>query len=104
MDEQMRGGKSSAIHADDAAGYVVPMIERVTKAVHEALSTADIMAYLDMPEDIASIVARAAITSMREPDETMWQAGWAIVPYDVHENALADAWHAMVDAALAEGE
>lgn len=76
------------------------MIERVARAI----CTAD--GYDHTPDEIERCpdLARAAITAMREPDETMWQAGWATVPYDVHENALADAWHAMVDAALAEGE
>ena len=43
-----------------------PLIEACARAVHGALSRANITAYLDMPDDTAEIVARAVIPLVLE--------------------------------------
>lgn len=37
------------------------IVEAVARGVHEALSRANVMAYLDMPSDTADVVARAIL-------------------------------------------
>ena len=44
------------------------MVERVGKAVHEKLSRQGVIAYLNMPDDTAEVVARAAIAAMGSAD------------------------------------
>lgn len=52
------------------------------------------------PEDQKEVVRyrmRAAILSLRDPTEAMCEEGWKQLP-----DSIADAWRAMIDAALAE--
>jgi hypothetical protein len=82
-------------------------IERCAKVVHEELSRENVMAYLDMPDDVANDVAKAVIAAMREPSEGMVTA--AIPAYDCDhpakqpdtgEEHCSNIWQAMIDAAL----
>lgn len=50
------------------------VIEKLARAVHEALSRANVSAYLDMPDDTADKVAHACLTDLLEPTDAMWAA------------------------------
>lgn len=79
------------------------MVSKVSKSVHEALSRANINAYLDMPPDTAEVVARAAIASMREPNEAMEEAWEEAEEVNDHPTELyinPRRWAAAIDAAL----
>ena len=55
-----------ALSSRQAAGEAEAMA-RALKAAHEALSRANVTAYLDMPEDTADVVARAVIAALLLP-------------------------------------
>lgn len=82
------------------------MIERCARAVHEALSRANVMAYLDMPEDTASIAARAVLQTLMTPTDEMVEAGErAAWDHDNHmpaPRAMKAGWTAMLTEALEE--
>jgi hypothetical protein len=77
------------------------MIERVAKAIFDAMDIAD-----GLDGTVAEKYARAAIAAMKEPTKAMEAAGddlddWGVAsdPGPGHASALAH-WHVMIDEAL----
>jgi hypothetical protein len=81
------------------------MVERVTKAIHEAMDVTD---GLDVAA--AERYARAAIEAMREPNDLMCEAGYSAGTGDwggrydnrreLARGRIQPGWSAMIDAAL----
>jgi hypothetical protein len=66
------------------------MIEHVARAINAELFRQGVIV------NFGTVLARAAIESMREPTEAMYEAG------GMAEGEAPDLWRAMIDAALAE--
>lgn len=90
------------------------MIERVKAAIwnslHDSLSEEQ-RAAIDFHNLTFDHAARAAIEAMREPTEEMcWSATDVSVgtgcegTFTIHLEAAKEAWQAMIDAALKEGQ
>jgi hypothetical protein len=77
----------------------VLMIDRAAKAVHEVLSRANVVAYLEMPEDTANVVASAVIAAMREPTDEMLSAGEAPGENWWDDEGPETVWRRMIEAA-----
>lgn len=73
--------------------------ERVAKGAHEVLSRANVLAYLDMPDDTAFKLADAAIApvldALQEPSEGMVRSG---LYQHTRNMPLADSYKAMLAA------
>lgn len=90
-------------------------LKRAALAAHDTLSHANVLAYLDMPEDTANLLARAVLQAIREPSDVMlpdphrtdtpiYQAVRVMEDQSVSSAvAFEAAWKAMIDAALEEG-
>lgn len=77
-------------------------LERAARAAHEALSRANVIAYLDMPEETANIIARAVVEAIREPSEKMID-DIRNSEYGGIQGVSADIFKVMIDTALEEG-
>lgn len=79
------------------------MLEKAARATHTELSRANVIAYLDMPDDTADRIARAVLLAIREPSESVVDAGYDSL-VDAGCNPIAidvlECWQAMINTIL----